>query len=737
MPRPSSTGLRRSRPTPPIGRRSRDAAATIRARAADAVPASVPVASIIALLERLVVDPTSAAGLEFQGSYTQPAVKEPVYGGHATSMGPPPTEAPRPSSASPVTFEEVPAISTKTYCGGPHEGSHPRIRRQRRRARRLRRRRPARHLSRDCVRAVGRSARRSRIATHCSETRAAGRFETSRRARGWTSRPGATVSARATTTTTARSICTSRTSVRTFSSATTATARSPTAPLRPASRRRAGAPAARFSTRTPTETWTSMSRATSTRAGRTFPRAQRTLVWRGGPKTMTGPKGMPGEADLFFENRGDGTFVEAAEAHGLVDAARGYGYGVLATDYDADGWVDLFVANDTTPNFLYRNLRRRTVRERRPGQRCRAQRRGTCAGRHGRRLGRLRRRRPPRPRRHQLRARREHALSESRWTAVRGRHRGRRARGCRRSCGWAGARRSSMPISMAPSISSSPTATSIPTSTSIPELQETFRQKNQLLVNRQQPLPRRVGDRGRGLQVAKSSRGLAVGDLDNDGDLDLVVSNMDEAPTVLENRQQTGHHWVGVQLAKPGANRFCIGARVTVDCRWTPAGARDSIRRRLSVAERPACVLWTWHARRHGRRGGPDAWRRHVALAGTADRSSAHADARRQEVMGCRSHGADSVSRLDLAGLLAGAISRAGIDLRQQARAADAPAASHIGSLYPFVQRQADHSPLELSFLRPEFSDLAAWQSAGAREGAGTSFLCTASGGAGGRRAPS
>lgn len=74
-----------------------------------------------------------------------------------------------------------------------------------------------------------------------------------------------------------------------------------------------------------------------------------------GIRVQCGPRGLPGERDFFFRNNGEGVFEEIAEKIGVEDKAKYYGLGAVFADFDNDGWPDLYVANDASPNFLYRN----------------------------------------------------------------------------------------------------------------------------------------------------------------------------------------------------------------------------------------------------------------------------------------------------------------------------------------------------------------------------------------------
>ena len=74
-----------------------------------------------------------------------------------------------------------------------------------------------------------------------------------------------------------------------------------------------------------------------------------------GVLVQCGPWGLQGESDLLYRNRGDGTFEEVSVRAGVHDSEGRFGLGVVWGDYDNDGWPDLFVANDAGANYLYHN----------------------------------------------------------------------------------------------------------------------------------------------------------------------------------------------------------------------------------------------------------------------------------------------------------------------------------------------------------------------------------------------
>ena len=107
----------------------------------------------------------------------------------------------------------------------------------------------------------------------------------------------------------------------------------------------------------------------------------------------------------------------------------------------------------------------------------------------------------------------------------------------------------------------------------------TYKQPNQLLRNtgsgKFQDISRQAGP---GLRIVSSSRGAAFGDLDNDGDIDIVVCNSREKPNVLINDSPPQNHWLGLTL-RGKRDRFAMNAQATVyakgkaQCREVRSGA--------------------------------------------------------------------------------------------------------------------------------------------------------------------
>lgn len=76
-----------------------------------------------------------------------------------------------------------------------------------------------------------------------------------------------------------------------------------------------------------------------------------------GIRVACGPPGLDGGKNILFHNNGNGTFTDISEKAGIWKTPGTYGLGVLVTDFDNDGWPDIYVANDSTSSALYRNNR--------------------------------------------------------------------------------------------------------------------------------------------------------------------------------------------------------------------------------------------------------------------------------------------------------------------------------------------------------------------------------------------
>jgi len=74
-----------------------------------------------------------------------------------------------------------------------------------------------------------------------------------------------------------------------------------------------------------------------------------------GMRVYCGPSGLPGDSDFLFHNRGDGTFEDVSKKAGVDNENHFFGMQPVWADFANDGWLDLYVANDVNPNYLFRN----------------------------------------------------------------------------------------------------------------------------------------------------------------------------------------------------------------------------------------------------------------------------------------------------------------------------------------------------------------------------------------------
>jgi hypothetical protein len=290
-----------------------------------------------------------------------------------------------------------------------------------------------------------------------------------------------------------------------------------------------------------------------------------------GATVMCGPRGLPGEADHLFHNNGDGTFSDVSQKSGVADAQRYYGLASVFVYADDDGWVDLAVANDSVPRYLYHNLHDGTFEDVSYLSGFALTNEGLAQASMGIAVGDYNRD-----------GRVDFFIttfSDDYKTLYRNdggnnftdvTYRAGLGSVTIPFLGWGTGfldfdNDGLLDIFVAnghvyPSVDQRDWGT-------------TWAQRPQLLRNldgsRFQEV---VPSTGSGLAAVIPSRGAAFGDLFNDGHIDVLLNNVDSAPTLLRNVVQNGNHWISFRLVGGAKSpRDAIGAKVFV----TAGGVRQ------------------------------------------------------------------------------------------------------------------------------------------------------------------
>ena len=281
------------------------------------------------------------------------------------------------------------------------------------------------------------------------------------------------------------------------------------------------------------------------------------------------PRTYPMVSNRLYRNNGDGTFTDVSESSG-IGCHKGYAMGVVSSDFDGDGWPDIYVGNDVIENFLFHNQRNGTFAEvgLLAGVSCDAygEPQGTMGANAGdydgdglpdiivtdyqnqvntlyRNLG---------------------NLQFKDVTVETGAGTGSRPL-VTWGCGLVDFDNDGTPELFTAAGHLQDTVEQYDKST-------TYQQRSLLLAQRSGRFVDISREVGGPLDVARSSRGAVFGDLNNNGKIDIVMLNARAKPSVLINETATPNHWAILKLTGVKSNRSAIGAVVRVT-----AGGRTQV----------------------------------------------------------------------------------------------------------------------------------------------------------------
>jgi enediyne biosynthesis protein E4 len=281
-----------------------------------------------------------------------------------------------------------------------------------------------------------------------------------------------------------------------------------------------------------------------------------------GVAVYCGPRGLPLPSHALYRNNGDGTFTDVSKLSGIDSVRTSYGLTAVSLDVDEDGWPDILVACDSTPSLLFMNNRDGTFREE-------GLIRGLAVSGDGQEMAGMGIGAGDYDLDGHIDVFRTHYQLQSSGLY----HAGGKgdfddvatASGIgaeRRFVSW-GAGIVDLDNDGLPDVF-------YVTGNVYPELEHTFSK----FPARSQPiLFRNLGngkfaslseEAGPAMTAKHCSRGCAFGDFDNDGDLDILVMNQNEPPSLIRNDAPPGNHWLKIRLEGTKSNRSAIGARVLV-----------------------------------------------------------------------------------------------------------------------------------------------------------------------------